>query len=144
MDHDAERSISSTASVNSLCVSTCTLSFQDFQSIQQLYAALTKHALKSTGTQIKYNSHIGLVSPSFPARASDVIAEGPGSALLPPRLHRGHEQFSSFSRKMSKFMPPCSATSITNSHSGRLPVVSFCNHRPLPSSQPQWTMPLSL
>ena len=62
MDHDAGRSISSTASVNSLSVSTCTLSFQAFQSIQQLYAALTMHALKSTGTQIKYNSLVGLIS----------------------------------------------------------------------------------
>ena len=50
------------ASVTSLSVTTCTLSFQAFQSIQHLYAALIKHALKSTGTQIKYNSLVGLIS----------------------------------------------------------------------------------
>ena len=62
MDHDAGRSTSSSANVNSLSISTCSLSFQAFQSIQQLYAALVKHALKTTGTQIKYNSLIGLIS----------------------------------------------------------------------------------
>ena len=62
MDHDAGRSTSSSANVYSLSISTCSLSFQAFQSIQQLYAALVKHALKTTGTQIKYNSLIGLIS----------------------------------------------------------------------------------
>ena len=62
MNHDAGRSTSSSANVYSLSISTCSISFQAFQSIQQLYAALVKHALKTTGTQIKFNSVIGLVS----------------------------------------------------------------------------------
>ena len=62
MDHDAGRSTSSSATVYSLSVSTCSLSFQALQSIQQLYTALGKHVQKSTGTQIKYNSLVGLIS----------------------------------------------------------------------------------
>ena len=62
MEHEAGRSTSSAATVYSFSVSTCSLPFQAFQSIQQLYAALGKHALKSTGTQIRYNSLVGLFS----------------------------------------------------------------------------------
>ena len=62
MDATKERSTSSATTVYSLSVSTCSLLFQAFQSIQQLYAALGKHALKSTGTQIKCSSLVGLIS----------------------------------------------------------------------------------
>ena len=74
MEHDAGRYIASTLKACSDSITSCTISFQGYQDLGQLYAALVKHATKTTGIMIQFSSLTGFV------RRSDVLS------LLPPAL----------------------------------------------------------
>ena len=74
MDHDAGRSTTSASKSFGDSVASCTISFQGHREVAQLYAALAKHALRTTGVQIQFGSLTGFV------RRSDVLS------LLPPAL----------------------------------------------------------
>ena len=74
MDHDAGRSTTSASKTFGDSVASCTISFQGHSEVAQLYAALAKHALRTTGVQIQFGSLTGFV------RRSDVLS------LLPPAL----------------------------------------------------------
>ena len=74
MEHDAGRSIASASKACSDSITSCTISFQGYQDLGQLYAALVKHATKTTGIMIQFSSLTGFV------RRSDVLS------LLPPAL----------------------------------------------------------
>jgi len=74
MDHDAGRSTTSASKTFGDSVASCTISFQGHREVAQLYAALAKHALRTTGVLIQFGSLTGFV------RRSEVLS------LLPPAL----------------------------------------------------------
>ena len=76
MDHDAGRSTASASKTFGDSVASCTISFQGHREVAQLYAALSKHALRTTGVLIQFGSLTGFV------RRSEVLS------LL---LNRGEE-----------------------------------------------------
>ena len=76
MDHDAGRSTTSASKTFGDSVASCTISFQGHREVAQLYAALARHALRTTGVQIQFDSLTGFV------RRSDVLSLLP-SALAP-------------------------------------------------------------
>ena len=76
MDHDAGRSIASASKACSDSITSCKISFQGYQDLGQLYAAIVKHATRTTGILIQFSSLSGFV------RRSDMLSPHP-PALAP-------------------------------------------------------------